>query len=368
MTTVLVIGGGFAGLSTAQLLSEKGWQVTLVERSNFLGGGNKTFYYGGHPYTFGPRLFLTQDESLFEFLHAFVPMRKIPEHEFLTYVEKDEQFYNFPIHRDDVDLMPDKDKILEELKTLAGVENAQNLEEYWLGSVGPTLYSKFIDNYSTKMWQIDSNQEFDDFTWSPKGVALNTGSKSPWEGAISAFPFKQNGYDDYFDIATKDAEVHLSTTIEEFDMEKHRVKIEGRWSTYDYIVSTISPAVLLNDAFGPLRWMGRDFFKIVLPVEKVFPENVHFLYYPNSEQFTRVVDYKQFYRNESPSTLLGIEIPSHNNQLYPYPIKAEQKVAKRYLDSLPDRVHSIGRAGAYEYRIDISASIRQSIDLVASLS
>jgi UDP-galactopyranose mutase len=114
--------------------------------------------------------------------------------------------------------------------------------------------------------------------------------------------------------------------------------------------------------------MGRDFFKIVLPVEKVFPENVHFLYYPNSEQFTRVVDYKQFYRNESPSTLLGIEIPSHNNQLYPYPIKAEQKIAKRYLDSLPDRVHSIGRAGAYEYRIDISASIRQSIDLVASLA
>ena len=34
-------------------------------------------------------------------------MRKCPEHEFLTYVEKDNDFYAYPINLNDVRKMPD---------------------------------------------------------------------------------------------------------------------------------------------------------------------------------------------------------------------------------------------------------------------
>ena len=367
MTKVLIIGGGMAGLCASQLLSKHGHNVKLVEAAPFLGGGNKTFTYGGHPYTFGPRQFLTRVEELFDFLNEYVPLRRIPDHEFLTYVERDQQFYHFPIHEDDIELMPDRDLIKKELETRTGVDEAQNLEDYWVASVGPTLYSKFVDGYSAKMWALESNTELDDFTWSPKGVALKSGPKAAWTEAISAFPSKLNGYDDYFDAATKDVEVHLNTHIEEFDMAKRRVKIEGQWSSYDLIVSTISPEIILNNAYGPLRWIGRDFFKIVLPVEHVFPENVYFLYYANAEPFTRLVDYKKFYRNDSKTTLIGLEIPSFNNKFYPYPVSEEQAKAKKYLDSLPENVFSIGRAGAYEYRIDIAGAIRQGLDLEQQL-
>ena len=168
MTRVLVIGGGMSGLSATHMLSDKGYQVTLIESSSFLGAGNRTFTYGGHPYTYGPRHFLTKDEKLFEFLNRYTPLRRIKEHEFLTYIERDRAFYHFPIHRDDVGKMPDRDKIIEELNNTTGVDKATNLEEFWLASVGPTLYSKFVETYSLKMWQIESNTEFDDFTWSPK--------------------------------------------------------------------------------------------------------------------------------------------------------------------------------------------------------
>ncbi|MBM4437327.1 MAG: FAD-dependent oxidoreductase [Actinobacteria bacterium] len=368
MTTVLVIGGGMAGCCAAHLLSEKGWKVTLVESAPFLGGGVKTFQYGGHPYTYGPRHFLTKDETLFKFLDRHVPLRRIPEHEFLTYVERDPGFYHFPIHRDDIELMPDRDKILGEIETASGVEEARNLEEYWLASVGPTLYDKFVKTYSAKMWQLASNTELDDFAWSPKGVALKTGPKAAWTEAISAFPYKLNGYDDYFDIATQKTTVKLRTTIEAYDVEHHRVKIGGRWHTYDIIVSTSSPEVLLNNAFGPLRWVGRDFLKIVLPVEEVFPENVYFLYYANDEPFTRIVEYKKFYRYKASTTLLGIEIPSFRNKLYPYPVGKDQAIARKYLAALPPRVFSIGRSGSYEYRIDIAGCIRQGLDLAAQLA
>lgn len=367
MTKVLVIGGGMAGCCAAHLLSEKGWRVTLIEKAPFLGGGCKTHFYGGHPYTYGPRHFLTQDEKLFDFLNRYVPMRRIPEHEFLTYVERDPGFYHFPIHRDDIDLMPDREKILDELNNRSGIESASNFEEYWIASVGPTLYSKFVETYSKKMWQIESNTEIDTFTWSPKGAALKTGPKAAWTEAISAFPLKINGYDDYFDIATRDAEVILDTTIEAYDIEKYRVKIQSRWFTYDIMVSTISPEILLNNAFGPLRWMGRDFFKIVLPVKEVFPPNVYFLYYANSEPFQRIVEYKKFYRYDAPTTLIGLEIPSFSNKLYPYPMRKDQEQAQKYLDALPERVFSIGRAGSYRY-IDIDDVIQQCLDLSDKLS
>jgi len=363
MTKVLVVGGGMAGCCAAHFLSKKGWDVTLVEKDAFLGGGCKTHFYGGHPYTNGPRHFLTQDEKLFEFLNRYVPMRRIPEHEFLTYIERDPGFYHYPIHQDDIGLMPDREKIRQELSNRREIHSARNLEEYWIGSVGMTLYSKFVDSYSKKMWQVDSNTEIDTFDWSPKGATLKIGPKAAWTEAISAFPFKINGYDDYFDIATGDAEVHLNTTIEEYDVERYRVKIQGEWHTYDIIVSTISPEIILNNAFGPLRWVGRDFLKVVLPVEEVFPPNVYFLYYANDEPFTRIVEYKKFYRYSSPSTLMVIEIPSFSNKLYPYPVRRDQEIAQKYFDALPENVFSIGRAGSYRY-IDIDDVILQSMNLV----
>ena len=54
----LVIGGGFAGCAAAHVLElQGGWDVTLVEQNSFLGAGVRTQWYGGHPYTFGPRHF-----------------------------------------------------------------------------------------------------------------------------------------------------------------------------------------------------------------------------------------------------------------------------------------------------------------------
>lgn len=363
MTRVLIIGGGMAGCCAAHILSETGWKVTLVETAPFLGGGCKTFFYGGHPYTYGPRHFLTQDERLFEFLNRYVPMRRIPGHEFLTYIERDPGFYHFPIHRDDVPLMPDAQQVEKELAALDGVEGASNLEEYWIRSVGPTLYSKFIDSYSRKMWQISSNTEIDDFVFSPKGVALKSGAtKAAWTEAISAFPLKINGYDDYFELSTQNADVHLRTRIEAYDIERLRVKMAGEWHAYDLIISTTSPEVLMNGVFGPLRWIGRDFLKIVLPMEEALPPHVYFLYYANEEPFTRIVEYKKFYNYKAPTTLLGLEIPSSSNKLYPYPVKKDQAIAQRYLDALPKNVFSIGRAGVYRY-IDVDDIIAQCLDM-----
>jgi len=368
---VLIIGGGFAGCTMAHQFALKGgYDVTIIERAPFTGNGVRTFFYGGHPYTFGPRHFLTQKEHTFTFLNKYVPLRRCNEHEFITYVESDGQFYTYPIHVDDIPRMPEKDAIRQQLaqaKRLDGARNAKNFEEYWVSSVGRTLYDKFVNQYSKKMWRLEDNRTLDDFSWSPKGVALKEGPRAGWDTAISAFPLAADGYNAYFDIATAGARVLLKTAADAYDLPNKRIKLAGDWKTFDIIVNTISPDTVMNFAYGELPFIGRDLLKIVLPVESCFPKDVYFVYYAGSEPFTRIVEYKKFYRNQAPSTLIGVEIPSTNGRFYPLPIKSEQERARKYFADMPEGVFSIGRAGSYEYRIDIDDCIDQAMQVIAKV-
>ena len=66
---ILIIGGGFAGCASAEILSHfPNSNIVLVEKGNELGAGVRTHFYGGHPYTYGPRHFLTENKETFDYL------------------------------------------------------------------------------------------------------------------------------------------------------------------------------------------------------------------------------------------------------------------------------------------------------------
>jgi len=388
----LVIGGGFSGCAAAHQLSLLGgWDTTVVEIAPFLGGGVRTRYHGGHPFTFGPRHFLTPMEHIYEFLNKYVPLRTCADHEFLTYVEQDSQFYNYPIHQDDIPLMPEEQQIraelnsinhsarselsLDELNNLDSsqitrlnmAKHAKDFEEFWIMSIGKTLYDKFVDNYSRKMWQVDSNKQIDDFLWSPKGVAIKEGGRAAWDTAISAYPIAFNGYDDYFRIATADANVLLSTKIEQYDIPNKTVVLNGEKITYDIIVNTISPDILFDFCHGELVYAGRELHTIVLPVEFVMPEHVYFCYYAGKERFTRIVEYKKFTHYKSPSTIITLEVPSSINKLYPMPFESEKAKSQKYFAEMPDDVFSIGRMGSYLYNVDIDDTLDHAMKMAEKI-
>lgn len=368
MKRALIIGGGFSGCAAAHMLTQMGgWDITLVEAGAYLGAGVRTFWFGGHPYTFGPRHFLTQNETVFTYLNAIIPLRRCADHQFLTYVERDNAFYNYPIHMDDVRAMPDYPLIQKEMAEAKGVANAKNLEEYWIGSVGRRLYEKFIDQYNKKMWMVDDNKVIDTFNWSPKGVALKDGPRAAWDTAISAYPYAADGYNAYFDISTAGVKVLPRTTVDRYDIPNKTVLLKGEKRSFDLIVSTISPDILFDACYGELKYLGRDLHKIVFPTEHVFPENVYFLYYANDERFTRLVEYKKFTHHESPTTLVGMEIPSFNGKHYPLPFQSEIHRAEKYFAEMPEGVFSVGRAGSYRYGLDIDDCIEEAMDMVVQL-
>lgn len=67
---VIVIGGGFAGLTAAVALTQRGEKVTLLERRNALGGRARSFYYdsGGERVDNGQHVFLGCYRNTLQFL------------------------------------------------------------------------------------------------------------------------------------------------------------------------------------------------------------------------------------------------------------------------------------------------------------
>ena len=98
-----------------------GYETTLVESAPFLGAGVRTNWYGGHPYLW-PGHFLTPYEDVYEYINKIIPIRNCNDHEFVTYVERDDDFHAYPINMQDVKSMPDYDKIKLKWKKLPKIK------------------------------------------------------------------------------------------------------------------------------------------------------------------------------------------------------------------------------------------------------
>jgi|TARA_B100001540_G_scaffold170011_1_gene150237 UDP-galactopyranose mutase len=366
MKKILIIGGGFAGCVNAHALSLTGeYEITLVEKSSELGAGVRTYFWGGHPYTFGPRHFLTKDQKLYDFFNKYIPMRDCSEHKYLTYVEGDDQFYSMPLSYDDIENMPDKKEIYKQLDDIKHEKNKakpENLEDFWISSIGSNLYKKVVENYNKKMWMVNDNKIFKSFSWSTKGDPIKKGKREAFDSeVISAYPIALDGYNKYFDISVKGVKhLLLNTTVKINDLKKLEVEINGEIKKFDHIISSISPDDVVGNIFGELKYIGRDLHKIVLPMKDCFPEDIYFLYYANKEKFTRIVEYKRFTKYDSPNTLIGLEIPSKNGKFYPMPTEDEQDKARQYHNYLPPNFHCVGRNGTYRYSVDIDDCIEQA--------
>jgi UDP-galactopyranose mutase len=230
------------------------------------------------------------------------------------------------------------------------------------------LYDKVVKDYNKKMWMVDDNKVFTSFGWSTKGDPIKAGKRDAFDSpdVFSGYPIALDGYNSYFDIATKRSKVLLNTSLDECDLKNKKVKIKGQEYKFDYIINTISPDELFQNDIGELKYIGRDIHTVILPMEYCFPDGVYFLYYANKEKYTRIVEYKKFSLHKSNTTLIGIEFPSNNGKFYPMPLTSEQDLAQKYFDRFPEQTFSIGRNGSYRYSVDIDDSIEQAL-LVAEL-
>jgi UDP-galactopyranose mutase len=384
MKKALVIGGGFGGCTAVHELKRLGWHVTLAEPASRLGGGVRTKFYSGHPCTLGPRHFLTHNVRVFEYLADYLELRLCKEHKFISFVDDDSQFYSYPIHYDDLPRMPEHKAILSEVSSLEAefrdkqfrlttgsnsLQNkAKNYEDFWERSVGPTLYRKFIKEYTKKMWMVDDNKCIDDFTWSPKGVAIKRGPKEGWDTALSAYPMHKDGYNRFFDTAESICDNRIKAPIDKIIPGTLRAEALGNEQVFDIIINTAPIDELLDIGQPKLRYIGRRVEYLVLPCEYALPKDVYFAYYTGKERYTRVVEYKKFTRHPSPNTLISLEYPEEGaGKYYPMPTSEWRGIHSFYAGACHGMMFNVGRIARYNYRYDIDDVIEQVLSVVDSL-
>ena len=65
---VVIVGGGVAGLVSAQLLLEAGCEVVVVERETIVGGLARSYKYDGFTFDCGPHRFHTENPNVGAYL------------------------------------------------------------------------------------------------------------------------------------------------------------------------------------------------------------------------------------------------------------------------------------------------------------
>ena len=108
----------------------------------------------------------------------------------------------------------------------------------------------------------------------------------------------------FFDVSLEGVNQLLSTEIMSIDFDDRSVALKNNEKiTSDLIISTVSPDFLFNYCYGELEYVGRDFFKIVLPINK-FYLMMYILFIHNRKSTTnKVTEFKKFTKHESNNSL-----------------------------------------------------------------
>jgi UDP-galactopyranose mutase len=339
---ILVLGGGVAGSSIAYYLGEKGYDVTVIEKNSRVGGLARTCFYAGHPYEFGPHIWfwpggkeepinrtivgLTNDELFYI------------ERRLFTYVESDRRKYRYPVHYQDVAQMPEHQQIDRELRRnrdqhLKLIESQLpelgdcKFADYFTAAIGPTLYQKFMADYTWKMWNIPGNELETSMVWADRFQGEKGAPAARGVSGYDPLKFEDHtlGKGVRFQVYPKhgwnavwEAMVARATVVRDHivgirDEHKrpHVLLASGeKYCFADY--HTVFCSIDIDELWGEntLPYTGRMMIPLLIPgLRSAFPEGAESLHYSSCEFQTRVTEMKVITRHESPDTLILIEVP-----------------------------------------------------------
>ena len=343
---ILILGGGVAGSSMAYFLSEKGYEVTLIERHSKVGGLARTCTYSGHPYEFGPHIWfwpggkedpvnatvvkLTNDE-LFHI-----------DRRLFTYVEGDARKYRYPVHYQDIAEMPERERIYREVQQHRDAQlklipdqlpelGQCKFSEYFTAAIGETLYEKFMANYTWKMWNIPGDELETSMVWADRFHHAYTkqNEQAPARGLTGYDPLKfedhtlgkgirfqvypKHGWNAVWGAMVARAHVVRDTIVRvEDEHTKPYVRLASGDKYFFSDYHTVFCSIDIDELWGEqaLPYTGRMMIPLLIPgLVHAFPEGAESLHYSSCEFQTRVTEMKVITRHESPDTLILIEVP-----------------------------------------------------------
>ena len=174
MKKIVVIGGGVSGLSVAWKLSEKGYEVKVIEMDKFIGGLARSIKIENYFFDIGPHAFTTQDEEIFkkvmdlfkdepgEMQYTKRTVKMMFRGKYVDYPLSVKVLFQMGIIPAIMcSLSFAKSKIRTSIYSLLGKKTQnQNLtiKQWAIDSYGKYLYLNFFKPYTEQFWKIETSE------------------------------------------------------------------------------------------------------------------------------------------------------------------------------------------------------------------
>ncbi len=339
----LVVGMGFAGVTSARALADAGYRVHLVEKRSHIGGNayDALDAHGVLVHPYGPHIFHTNADRIVAFLSRFTGWRPY-EHRVLAKVG--DQLLPIPINRTTINRLYGLD--LDERGVadfLASVREPRaeirTSEDVVLGSVGRDLCEKFFRGYTRKQWGLDLS-----------ALAASVAARVPvrtndddryFTDTHQCMPAE--GYTAMFRRMLDHPLISFETGV---DFESVRNAVPHR-----HLIYTGPIDAYFGHCHGRLPYRSIEFRHEHLPDVSVY-QQVATVNYPNDGEHTRVSEFKHLTGQVHDGTSIVREYPTSTGEPY-YPIPCADNEAlyrqyKKKADACPD-VTFIGRLAQYRY-------------------
>ncbi len=175
--SITILGGGLAGLSAAQKFIADGWQVTVIEAEDHVGGLASSFETEGYTYDHGPHRLYSNLEELNEHF-KFVFDGNWDYRDRLSRIFMKGKFFDYPLKASNVLKSLPPWLLFKSFWDYAAVRmrNAvrpipdDNFENWIIKRFGRTLYELFFGTYTRKAWGIPCTEISSD--WAAQRISL----------------------------------------------------------------------------------------------------------------------------------------------------------------------------------------------------
>ena len=168
MPPVTIVGAGVAGLTIGYQLSRRGYQVTIVERNDVVGGLGRTFHYGDFHFDVGPHRFHTENPRVAAFIREILLEEaiEIPRKSGARMFGK---YHEWPLRPSILAAMPVK-LMVSGAKDLLFKEQlpGESFEADVVNKYGRTLFDIFFEPYTKKFLFFSARELHRD--WARAGV------------------------------------------------------------------------------------------------------------------------------------------------------------------------------------------------------
>lgn len=357
----LIVGAGFAGLVAAErICNGLGKTCLVVEKRSHIGGNcyDEIDSHGVLIHKYGPHYFRTNSPEVKAYLDQFTQWRAA---DYIVKSYTDDRYWSFPINLNTFEELLGRPSTSQEFSAWLAtkrldISNPANSEECVLSQVGVELYEKFFKGYTLKQWKKHP-RELDASVCGRIPVRTDRDDRYLTE-TFQAMP--ADGYTRLFENVVASCGDRLRLELET-DYHKVSDRANCNFLVYtgaidNYFQHCHGPLPYRSLRFEPESFQPNDLRRLnCSSADQGFWQPYLQVNYPNSEDFTRIVEIKHATGQDTPNTTIVREYPADHSPgtepYYPVPMQANQDLYQRYqqLSQRESNTFFIGRLATYRY-------------------